>query len=173
VGVMAPRKNVVRILEAFSLYRQETRSDVKLVLVGRKWIAADVDQAVTRLKLEREVIHIDHMDHSRLPDLYCGAEMLVFPSLWESFGIPIMESMACGTPVLTSRGSCLPEIAGDAAVLVDPYSVEAIAGGIGMIMGDSELAKLLRQKGIERARKFTWKNSASQTLTAYRQAVSR
>lgn len=145
----APRKNVSRIIQAYDLYQRETKSNAQLVLVGRKWIAGDVDRTVHRLSLEKKVRFIDHMDHARLPDLYCGAEMLVFPSLWESFGIPIIESMVSGTPVLTSRGSCLPEIAGDAAVLVDPYSVEAIAEGICRIMGDPMLAaELQRQPGL-------------------------
>jgi glycosyltransferase involved in cell wall biosynthesis len=171
VGVIAPRKNVARLVEAYDLFRRETRSDAKLVLAGRKWIADDVDRVVERLGLSSQVIHIDHMDHSRLPVLYSGAEMMVFPSLWESFGIPVVESMACGTPVVTSRGSCLPETAGDAALLVDPYSPEAIAEGMCRIMNNSDLCESLRHKGIERARRFTWRNSALQTLAAYRRAL--
>jgi glycosyltransferase involved in cell wall biosynthesis len=172
VGVIAPRKNVARMIQAFDMYLRQSRRSIKLVLVGRKWIADDVERVVERLKLDREIIHIDHIDHTRLPDLYRAAEMLVFPSLWESFGIPMVESMACGTPVLTSRGSCLPEIAGDAAVLVDPYSVEDIADGIGRILGDSELARILRRRGLERAKQFTWQDSALQTLAAYRRALN-
>lgn len=172
VGVIAPRKNLVRVVEAYDLYRQQMRSDALLVVVGRRWLADDVDHAVRRLGLEGSVIFLNHVDDSHLPDLYSAAEMLVFPSLWESFGIPAMECMACGTPVLTSRGSCMPEIVGDAAVLVDPYSVEAIAEGIAKIMNDPGLADDLRRKGLERAKGFTWRDSARQTLAAYHQALA-
>jgi glycosyltransferase involved in cell wall biosynthesis len=171
VGSIAPRKNVARIVQAYNLFLRQTRSDTKLVLVGKKWIAEDVDRTIEELGLSANVIHIGHMDHSRLPVLYSAAEMLVFPSLWESFGIPVMESMACGTPVLTSRGSCLPETAGDAALFVDPYSVDDIAEGMCRIMSDSGLAETLRNRGIERAKQFTWRHSALQTLEAYRRAV--
>ena len=116
--------------------------------------------------------HIDHVDNSRLPDLYTAAEALVFPSLWESFGLPVIEAMACGTPVVTSRTSCLPEIAGGAAVCVDPRSVQAIAEGIAQVLGDAAFADGLRRKGLERARAFTWANSAFHTLRAYRQAMA-
>lgn len=172
VGVMAPRKNLARTVQAFAVHRQETGSDATLVLVGRKWIAADVDAAIRQHHLEQHVIQLGHVDDAWLPDLYSGAEMLVFPSLWESFGLPVIESMACGTPVLTARGSCLPEIAADAALLVDPYSVEAIADGINRILTDSSLAANLRKKGLERAANFTWTRSARETLTAYRRAMA-
>lgn len=172
VGVIGPRKNVVRIVQAFSRYKSATGSEAKLALVGNKWFPEGVDEAIRECKLQRDVVHIGHLSNAQLPDLYSGAELLVFPSLWESFGIPVIESMACGTPVLTSRGSCLPEIAGDAALMVDPYSVDAIAEGVSQIMGDAELAKRLRQKGLERARQFTWRLSALQTLAAYRQAMA-
>jgi glycosyltransferase involved in cell wall biosynthesis len=172
VGGIAPRKNVVRILQAFSQWKKETGSEAKLALVGNKWFAQDVDEAMEKSNLATDVIQLGHLKNAQLPDLYCGAEMFIFPSLWESFGIPVMESMACGTPVLTSQGSCLPEIAGDAALLVDPYSVDAIAEGIYTIMRDTELANRVREKGLERAKQFTWENSALQTLAAYNQAMA-
>ena len=172
VGVMAPRKNVARIVEAFGRYRRQAASGLKLALVGRRWIADDVDEAVKGSGVAEDVVFIDHVENGRLPELYCAAEMLVFPSLWESFGIPVVESMACGTPVLTSRGSCLPEIAGDAAVYVDPYSVTSIADGIASVMEDASLAGALRARGLARAGGFRWRDTAVQTLAAYRQAMA-
>ena len=172
VGVIAPRKNVVRLIRAFHLFRNETRSQLRLVLVGRRWLAQDVDEAISKLGLQQQITFIDHVENRSLPDLYSAAEALVFPSLWESFGIPVMEAMACGTPVLTSRGSCLPEIAGDAAVLVDPYSSDEIAQGIASIVQDPLLRDTLRQKGLARSKEFTWASCADQTLAAYRQALS-
>jgi glycosyltransferase involved in cell wall biosynthesis len=171
VGVIAPRKNTARIVEAYDLYKQSSHSDARLVLAGRKWIAEDVDRIIRQRGLQKDVIHIGHLDNNQLPELYSAAQLLVFPSLWESFGLPVVEAMACGTPVVTSRGSCLPETAGEAALLVDPYSVESIAEGIAKVIEDPDLAKALRQKGIERAKKFSWKSSALRTLAAYGQAM--
>jgi glycosyltransferase involved in cell wall biosynthesis len=172
VGVIAPRKNVARIVDAYALFRRETRAPLKLVLAGRKWIGDDVDRAVRRHRLETDVVHVDHVDHAQLPDLYSAAELLVFPSLWESFGMPVVEAMACGTPVLTSNGSCLPEIAGDAALCVDPYSVGAIAEGIAAIVGNAEHAERMRRRGLAQAAAFSWERSATQTLLAYRRALA-
>lgn len=171
IGVIGPRKNCVRLVEAYDLFRKETGSKVQLVMAGRKWLAQDVDETIRKLGLEKDVIYTGFVDDNDLPDLYSAAELFVFPSLWESFGIPLVESMACGTPVLTSRGSCLPEIAGDAAVLVDPYSVANIAEGIAKVLGDPELSETLRIRGFERARQFSWSNCALQTLDAYRRAM--
>ena len=172
VGVIAPRKNVARLVEAFARYRRRRRSSVRLVLVGRKWIAGDVDEAVRRHGVEDDVVSIAHVANAQLPDLYRAAEMLVFPSLWESFGIPVVEAMACGTPVITSRISCLPEIAGDAALCVDPYSADDIANGIERVLGDPAMAARMRSMGLLRARQFTWENTARRTVDAYRQAIA-
>ena len=172
VGVLGPRKNVARVVDAWDLYRERTGAEVDLVIAGRRWIADDVDARVASARHGRDVRFLHHLPQDALPALYAAAEMLVFPSLWESFGIPVVEAMACGTPVVTSRGSCLPEIAGDAAVLVDPRSVESIAEGIASIAGDAALAATLRERGIARAQRFTWKATAQQTLAAYDQAIA-
>ncbi len=171
VGVMAPRKNGLRIVQAFARFRRETGSDAVLVIAGRKWLGGEIDRMIVREDLSSHVLFTGHVPDDHLPDFYSAAEMLVFPSLWESFGLPVVEAMACGTPVLTSQGSCLPETAAGAALLVDPLSVEDIAAGISAIMHGAGLAATLRQKGLERARDFTWRNSALKTLAAYRQAL--
>lgn len=172
VGVLGPRKNVARVVEAWHRHREATGHDARLVIAGRRWIADDVDETIRRLGCEGGVTWLNHLGRAALPDVYAAAELLVFPSLWESFGIPVVEAMACGTPVVTSQGSCLPEIAGDAAVLVDPRSVEAIADGIGRVLGDAAFARSLREKGLARAARFTWQSSALETLAAYRQAMA-
>lgn len=172
VGVMAPRKNGVRIVQAFARFRRETGSDAALVIVGRKWLGEDIDRVIRDEQLDGHVLCTGHVPDDHLPDFYSAAEMLVFPSLWESFGLPVAEAMACGTPVLTSRGSCLPETAAGAALLVDPLAVDDIAAGIARIMNDKGFAASLREKGLERARDFTWRNSALKTLAAYLQALS-
>jgi len=172
VGQLKARKNIARILEAFARFRLESRSELRLVLAGRRdWSSAGMDEVIDRWKLRGQVIELGHLAHPDLAVLYSGARMLVFPSLWEGFGIPVIEAMACGTPVITSNNSCLPEIAGDAALLVDPYSVEAIAEAIYRLDTDAALRQTLREKGLQRARAFSWRRTAEQTLAAYRVAA--
>ena len=173
-GRFEPRKNVVRILEAFHAYRHETHnSEMKLVLAGNMtWAKAAVAETIHRLQLAKHVVLPGHVANEDLPALYSGAEFFVFPSLWEGFGIPIVEAMACGTPVITSNVSSLPEIAGDAALLVDPYSVDAITDAMLRISQDSNLCQSLRQRGFERARQFSWRQNAQQTLAVYRKLAS-
>lgn len=111
------------------------------------------------------------MRHEDLPNLYSAATMFIFPSLWEGFGIPVIEAMACGTPVITSNSSCLPEIAGGAALLVDPYSVDEITGAMEKINSDGVLQRSLSTAGIERTRQFAWRRTAEQSLEVYKRAV--
>jgi glycosyltransferase involved in cell wall biosynthesis len=103
--------------------------------------------------------------------LYNAAAVLVYPSLYEGFGIPVLEAMACGCPVVTSNLSALPEVAGEAAILIDPHDVQAIAGAIQGVLGDPALADQLRQKGFAQARKFSWERCAQETITVYRRAL--
>lgn len=168
VGVFGPKKNLGRLVDAYARFKNETRSSIALVLAGRRWLTDDVDEAVARNRLEADVIQPGHVGLAALPALYNAAEALVFPSLCESFGMPVIESMACGTPVVTSRGSCLPEVAGDAAVLVDEYAVESIAEGIDAVVNDPARRSRMRESGLGRARSFTWKAAAEQTLSVYR-----
>lgn len=172
-GRIEPRKNVVRILEAFQLFRQQGHQDVKLVLAGNKtWAKTEVESTVQRLRLAPHLVFPGHVANQDLPTLYSGAEMLVFPSLWEGFGLPVVEAMACGTSVVTSNLSSLPEIAGEAAVYVDPHSVEDIAAGMQRIQQDRQLAESLRELGFERARRFSWRTNAETTLALYRRLGS-
>jgi glycosyltransferase involved in cell wall biosynthesis len=103
-----------------------------------------------------------------LPALYAGAQLFVFPSLYEGFGLPVLEAMACGAPVVCSNTSSLPEVAGDAALLVDPLDVNALAAAIGRVLGDAALADDMRQRGLRQAARFTWAHTAQQTLAVYR-----
>jgi glycosyltransferase involved in cell wall biosynthesis len=171
VGRLEARKNIVRLLEAFSQFQHEIEPDMKLVLVGRRaWASAGIDAAIDRLKLKDHVIEIGYVNHQDLPVLYSGAAMFVFPSLWEGFGIPVLEAMACGTPVITSNVSCLPEVAGDAAVLVDPYSVPELTDSMYKVFADAALREALCARGLARATLFTWQRTAQQTLAAYNKA---
>lgn len=169
VGQIKARKNVNRILEAFGQFHREVDPNVKLVFAGRRsWTSEDFDETVARLGLSDSVVEIGHVGHHDLPVFYSAAEMFLFPSLWEGFGIPVIESMACGTPVVTSNISSLPEVAGDAAVLVDPHRAEDIAAGMHRIFTDHTFRQNLIARGLERAKQFTWRRTAEQTLEAYR-----
>lgn len=173
VGKLESRKNIVRLLEAFHQFRHEAATPVKLVLAGRRsQMAQGIDETLDRLKLRPHVIEVGHVRNQDLPVLYSGAEMFVFPSLWEGFGIPVAEAMACGTPVITSNLSSLPEVAGGAAVLVDPYSVQDIAAGMHALFSDAALRETLRSKGLQRAQQFSWQRTARETLAVYERAIS-
>ena len=168
-GKLESRKNIVRLLEAFKAFREETRDPVTLALAGRRTpMSEGIDEALDRLCLRDAVAELGHLDIAELPLLYSAATMFVFPSLWEGFGIPVIEAMACGTPVLTSNLSSLPEVAGDAAVLVDPYKVDDIAGGILRLWRDGDLRDQLRQRGLARTSSFSWDETARKTMAVYR-----
>lgn len=166
VGNLVARKNLPRLVQAFRMLRQDI-PEATLVIVGAKqWKSHEVFQ--------QDLTHVlvpGYVRDDDLHALYYGARALAFPSLYEGFGIPAVEAMAHGTPVLTSNASSLPEVVGDAALLVDPASVEAICEGLRRIWEDAELRERLRQKGLERARMFTWEKTARATLEVYRSLV--
>jgi glycosyltransferase involved in cell wall biosynthesis len=171
-GQLKKRKNIGRILEAFARFRANGNNDFALVLAGRRdWSSGDLDTVIDRLGIRPWVHELGHLDNAELPALYSAAEVSVFPSLWEGFGIPVIESMACGTPVITSNLSCLPEVAGGQAVLVDPYSVEEITDAMERTTQDSGLRERLIAGGLARAREFSWRETAKQTLRAYERVV--
>ena len=168
VGQIKARKNVLRILEAFYQVRQQGFADLALVLAGRRsWTSEGIDDCINRLKLRDHVFEIGHVSLHDLPALYSASEMLVFPSLWEGFGIPVIEAMACGTPVITSNLSALPEVVGNAGLLVDPYSVEEIAGAMHRVLSHWDVGNDLRLRGLQRAKHFSWERSARETIRAY------
>jgi glycosyltransferase involved in cell wall biosynthesis len=172
VGKLQKRKNITRILESFAQVRAEVGGPLKLLLAGaRTWAADDLDGTIARLGLQGHVIEVGYLKNDDLPLLYNGAELFLFPSLWEGFGIPAIEAMACGTPVVTSNLSSLPEIAGDAALLIDPYKTEDIAAAMHRVLTEPGLAESQRAKGLKQARKFSWKKTAHETLAAYKQAL--
>src|SRR5918999_254853 len=168
VGNIKPHKNLVRLIEAFDGLRREGFDDLKLLIIGdeiSKWPA--LRRAVHRFKLHKHVRFFGFQSDQTLASLYRLAAVFVFPSLYEGFGLPPLEAMASGTPVVTSNVSSLPEVAGDAAVLVDPYDVESIADGLRRVLTDPELAATMRRRGIERAREFSWERSVARTRQVY------
>jgi len=164
VGTLQPRKNIARIVQAYARWRQESeRSDVALVLAGAQgWL---YDPAWTA-GVEGIVLP-GYIADADVPALYSGALALVFPTLHEGFGFPVLEAMRCGIPVITSNTSSLPEVAGDAALLVDPRDTRAIADAIARVIGDETLRADLIARGYQQADTFTWKRAAEQTCPFY------
>ncbi len=167
-GRWEKRKNIERILKAFHLYKKEHSSEIKLVFSGeRKWQTQSADRLIGALGIDDDIVDLGKSPYSELPQLYAGAKALVFPSLWEGFGLPIVEAMSCGTPVITSNISSTAEVAADAALCVDPYSVEELAEAMYTITCDPGVANNLRQKGLSRASEFSWLTTAQQTKDVY------
>jgi glycosyltransferase involved in cell wall biosynthesis len=168
VGKLQARKNVVRLIHAYAAYRRETGSDAKLLLAGKRTATSEgIDEAISELGLREQVVEAGYFRPADLPVLYSAARLFVLPSLWEGFGIPIVEAMACGTPVVTSTVTSLPEVAGAAAVLVDPYRVDDIAEGMARVDRPGELRDQLVARGLHRAAAFSWANCARSTIEGY------
>lgn len=171
VGTLEPRKNLVRLLQAFAQVKQNFPT-MQLVHAGpRGWLFDDIMQEVERLELEDSVRFLGRVPLQDLVALYNAASVFVYPSLYEGFGLPVLEAMSCGCPVVTSNISSLPEVAGNAAVLVDPYNVSQLAEAIQSILEDETQALLMRQSGLERARQFSWERCARETLAVYKQVL--
>ncbi len=168
LGSLEPRKNVERLIEAFIQLKKGKQINEKLVLSGIKgWSYQSIVDKVASSGIEKEIIFIGFVSNEVLPFLYNGASAFVYPSLYEGFGLPVLEAMACGVPVVTSNVSSLPEVAGDAAILINPSSVDEIADGIWRLLCDEELRNQCAQKGIERAKLFTWERCAVETLKVF------
>ena len=172
VGTVQPRKNYTRLIQ--SLAQLHTQGiDIHLVIAGGKgWLENPIYKTITDTHMEDFVHFIGFVDDSDLPALYRNATCVAFPSLYEGFGLPILEGMASGVPVLTSNISSLPEVAGDAAIMVDPYDLDAITDGLQRLILDSGLRNTLIQKGLVRARQFTWEKSAQQLLGIYQNLLA-
>ncbi|GAC1552406.1 MAG: hypothetical protein NVS2B7_28370 [Herpetosiphon sp.] len=174
VGRLDPRKNIERVLQAFALLKQRTGLTQRLVLVGKEdAMTLGFPSIIKALNIQDQVIVTGHVADDHLPALYSQADVFVYPALYEGFGLPVLEAMACGCPVVTSNVSSLPEVTGDAAVLVDPYDVEHIAQGMQEILEAEALSAQLRERGLQRAAFFSWDNCAKRTFSAYEQALSR
>jgi glycosyltransferase involved in cell wall biosynthesis len=169
-GNVKPHKNLARLIEAFDLVRARGLDHLKLVLIGDEISKyAALRRAVHQHHLHKHVRFLGYMPHETLAVMYRLAGVFVFPSLYEGFGLPPLEAMASGTPVVTSNVSSLPEVAGDAALLVDPYDPEAIGDAIYRVLTDEALRCGLRQKGITRARQFSWEASVGRVREIYGQ----
>lgn len=154
-GSLSPRKNIVRLLKAFSHIRN--RIPHSLVLTGSKsWKDTSVFETMRRLNLSNRINQLCYVEHEDMPALYNLADVCVYPSLYEGFGLPILEAMQCGCPLVASNATSIPEVAGNAAILVDPYNVDAFAGAIYKVLTDDMVRKKLIKAGFEQAKKFSW-----------------
>ncbi|HUZ00043.1 MAG TPA: glycosyltransferase family 1 protein [Thermomicrobiaceae bacterium] len=170
VGTLQPRKNLLGLLRAYARVRD--RLDLPLVVVGGAgWHYTPIFDEVQRLGLNDRVSFAGYAAGDTLASWYSAATAFVFPSLYEGFGLPVAEAMACGTAVVTSSTSSLPEVAGDAALLVDPRDLEALGEALVRVASDEALRRNLRERGLARARQFTWERTARETVAVYHEAA--
>ena len=168
VGRIQARKNLLRLVEAYAHLRNKGAA-VQLVIVGKKdWQSELLFEKIRKLQLGSSVLFPGFVPFGDLPLFYNAAELFVFPSFFEGFGLPVIESMASGTPTITSFGSSLQEVAGDGALLIDPSDSGSIAAGLEKVLGDQEFRKGLIQRGIQRASQFKQEELAQKTLAVYR-----
>ena len=171
-GTLEPRKNIPTLVRAFHTLKRETRIPHRLVLAGKKgWLYDEIFAEVARLGLDTEVIFTGFVADEDLPYLYNGADLFVYPSFYEGFGLPPLEAMACGCPVVTSTTSSLPEVVGEAGLMVDPHDATALAEAMARALGDGDLHARMREKGLARAARFSWEQCVAETLTLYRELV--
>jgi glycosyltransferase involved in cell wall biosynthesis len=169
IGTLQPRKNIARLVQAYALWhKQHPNNPTALVLAGGKgWL---YDETWTA---NIEGVHLTgYIDDADKGALYAGAVALIFPSLYEGFGFPVLEAMSCGTPVIASNTSSLPELVGDAGLLVDPLNIEAIAAAMSQLSDNGNLCQTYRERGYEQVKKFTWEAAAIQLLTALETLLS-
>jgi len=170
IGNHEPRKNILGLLRAYHV--SQCRRDYRLVIAGRRdRRRQDIINAVTDLGLQQRVIFTDFIDSDDMSALYSAAGLFVFPSFYEGFGLPPLEAMACGTPVVSSDKASLPEVVGEAAVLIDPGQTEAIAAAMDKVLSDARFRDALIQAGFEQVRRFSWKNTAKGLVDAFKEAL--
>lgn len=171
LGTLEPRKNLSRLLEAFARFKKDYKNnfDYQLVVAGKKgWLTEEYFQQAEDFGIAEDVVFTGYVGGDELKPLYSNAEFFVMPSLWEGFGQTIVEAMACGAPCLVSKVSSIPEVAGGAALFVDPQDTEGIAKGMAELVGNKELREKLSASGREQAKKFSWEKCARETLEVYK-----
>lgn len=173
VGTLQPRKNISRLIEAFSILPQTLQKEYQLIIVGKKgWLYEDILNAPKKYGVEKDTLFLDYVKDHDLPQFYRNAEVFVLPSLYEGFGLPVLEAMRYGCPVITSNISSLPEAGGDAALYVNPENTQEIADKISEVLKDNTLRQSMIDKGNIHYKKFTWEKAASEVLAAVEKVVS-
>jgi len=172
VGTVQPRKNYSRIIRALSVLRSKGFDIVLVIAGGKGWLEDEMYRTIIETRMTDYVKLIGFADEADLPTLYSAASCLVFPSLYEGFGLPVLESMACGTPVITANVSSLPEVGGDAAILINPYDLDELVNAIERVLTSQDLRQDMIQRGLERVKGFTWEKSARQLKQIYDMLLS-
>ncbi|MGG7209096.1 glycosyltransferase family 4 protein [Clostridium baratii] len=168
VGGFSPRKNILGLIEAFALIPKIERKTTKLVIIGKKGPSYDIYlKRARQLKIEKDIIFTGFVPLEDLPIFYNASEMLVYPSFYEGFGLPPIEAMACGTPVITSNVTSIPEVCYNSAILVDPKNTDELAFAMKRVLNDSLLVLTMVKKAIVRSRSFSWRKTAINTVKAY------
>jgi glycosyltransferase involved in cell wall biosynthesis len=172
VGTVEPRKNLILLLDAYAALRKASDVPHKLVIAGGKgWLYEGVFRRVEELSLDEDVIFLGFVADQNLPALYSMADVFVFPSLYEGFGLPPLEAMACGTPVITSRTSSLPEVVDEAGLMVPTNDPDMLTETIGRVLNDPGLGEDLAKRGVSQARKFTWQATGEKLLAIYQRLL--
>jgi glycosyltransferase involved in cell wall biosynthesis len=172
-GTLAKNKNVANIIRAFEIFQSRCSEEFRLVLCGGNgWRHEEILDAAMKSKYQRQIVFTGYLNDDLLPILMNGATGFVFPSFYEGFGLPALEAMSCGTPVITSNTSSLPEIVGDAGLLVSPNDIEAIAHAMFRLADDIALRKQLGEKSLIQSAKFSWERCARETLAVYRNVIN-
>lgn len=172
LGNLEPRKNLVRLIQAYQIFLQrccgkQEEAPLLVIAGGKGWLYQEIFKEVRKKGLKEKVIFTGYIADSDVAVLMAGADLFCFPSLYEGFGMPVLEAMACGTPVLTSNGSALKEMVGDAGIKVDAFSVAAIAGGMEKIYCSKELQSMLSDRGQKRVQQFSWKTASEELHRIY------
>ncbi|MBD2045373.1 glycosyltransferase family 4 protein [Coleofasciculus sp. FACHB-64] len=173
VSTIEPRKNINNLIKAFDLLKQKYKIEHQLVLIGQKgWNYEPIFREIESSAWRSQIHHLDYLSDEMVAVFYSKADAFVYPSHYEGFGLPVLEAMTLGAPVITSNTSSLPEVAGDAALLIDPDDPASLADAILKVISDSQLRSELIQKGKERAKLFSWERTAQETLKAYKSLLT-
>jgi glycosyltransferase involved in cell wall biosynthesis len=168
VGTHEPRKNILALIDGVKRYREHTNDNLHLLLIGSwGWKSRPIKRRLWKADVKSWVRKLGYAKKSDLPAIYRSAAVTIFPSIYEGFGLPVLESMASGTPVITSHTSSMPEVGGDAAIYIDPYNSQDISDALRGLLGSSSLEQQCKERGIIRAKTFSWKDSAKQTLRVF------
>jgi glycosyltransferase involved in cell wall biosynthesis len=174
VGTLEPRKNVVTLIKAFNKLKSKSAIPHRLVIAGQRgWKYADIIKEIDNSPFRAHITELGYMSDNDLPALINGADVFAYPSFYEGFGLPVLEAMQCGTPVITSNLSSLPEVGGDACLYVSPESADELAQKILDVISDKNLRNDLSNKGIARAKIFSWEKCAEETLKVYREVLGK
>jgi len=168
VGTLEPRKNITNLIRAYNILPASLKRNYHLVICGKKgWYYDEIFETIKELKLEDKVIFTGYVPDDTIPLLMNGAEVFVYPSFYEGFGLPPLEAMSCGTPVISSNISSIPEVVGDAGILINPKDIEELSDAITRTLNNGDLKRQLISRGLQQAKKFSWEKTAKETLEVY------